>query len=174
MRAIGERRFYGSTRVQGAEDVHRFDSGSREFGRDIVRNAGEAEHLNVQRFTVCADCFESRAREILQSQYECPARDRVFHDVRVDRELVPDGGADEIGTVRVEPLLHQQIDLAQVDEAEVKREFFGLRHALPCLRLNRYHLYTIPIPVIYNPLGWYSASAELKGQAADWPSMTFL
>src|ERR671919_1841202 len=41
-------------------------------------------------------------------------------------ELVADGGADEVGAVRVEPLLHHQVDVAEVDVAEVDRDLFAL------------------------------------------------
>jgi hypothetical protein len=41
-------------------------------------------------------------------------------------ELVSDGRPDEIGPVRIEPLLHHQIDLTEVDIAEVDRDFLGV------------------------------------------------
>ena len=41
-------------------------------------------------------------------------------------ELPPDRGADEVGAVGVEPLVDQQIDLAQVDQPDVDGDFLAL------------------------------------------------
>src|SRR5512145_1252890 len=49
------------------------------------------------------------------------------------KKLISDRGADEIGAVRVKPVLDQQIDLAKVDEPQVDRNLLRLgrlRHPL--------------------------------------------
>jgi hypothetical protein len=44
----------------------------------------------------------------------------------VSFELIADGGSNEIGAVRVEPFLHHQIHVTEVDKTEVDRDFFGV------------------------------------------------
>ena len=46
------------------------------------------------------------------------ARSRLLGRIGVPVELVADRGADEIGAVRVEPLLNQ-VDMAEIDVTEV-------------------------------------------------------
>jgi hypothetical protein len=41
-------------------------------------------------------------------------------------ELVTDCRSNEIGTVRVEPFLHHQIDVTEVDVTKIDRNFFGV------------------------------------------------
>jgi hypothetical protein len=41
-------------------------------------------------------------------------------------QLVADGCADQIATIGIKPLLHQQVDLAQIDGAEVDGDLFRL------------------------------------------------
>jgi hypothetical protein len=42
-------------------------------------------------------------------------------------ELVADGRPDEIRAVRIEPFLHHQIDVTEVDIAKVDRDLLGIR-----------------------------------------------
>ena len=47
-------------------------------------------------------------------------------DGRARGELGADRGTNEVGAVGVEAFLHQQIDLPQVDEAQIDRDLLGL------------------------------------------------
>src|SRR6185369_3912363 len=47
------------------------------------------------------------------------ARYRLPHCVAVGGELVAHGGADQVGAVGIEAFLHQQVDLAEIDAAQV-------------------------------------------------------
>src|SRR5438874_13598201 len=58
-------------------------------------------------------------------------------------ELVADGGADEVGAVGVEALLDEQVDLAEIDRAEVDGDLLRLTWS--------YHLY-----------GWYADGARMS------------
>src|SRR5215212_4042641 len=42
-------------------------------------------------------------------------------------ELVTDGRSDEVGAVRVEPVLHHQIDMAEINVAEIDRDLLTIR-----------------------------------------------
>src|ERR1700730_4683603 len=45
--------------------------------------------------------------------------DRLLDCIRVIGELVADRGPDEVGTIGVESFVHQQIDMAKIDESDV-------------------------------------------------------
>src|SRR5579871_945128 len=62
-----------------------------------------------------------------QAEVQAVAGGRLLEDIRMTFELVADGRAYEIGPVRVEPLLDHQVDLAEVDKAEVDRDLLGIR-----------------------------------------------
>jgi hypothetical protein len=66
-------------------------------------------------------------------------------------ELVADRRPDEIGTVRVEPFLNHQIDVAKVDIAKIDRDFFCFR------RLGSKFPYVIHHhpPSINHLIGWH-------------------
>src|SRR6185437_4530263 len=63
-----------------------------------------------------------------------------------------DGRPDEIGPVGIEPFLHHQIDLTEVDIAEVNRDLLGVGGLGPQLadvvRHNGRHPF-------FHPLGWF-------------------
>src|SRR5688500_16430190 len=62
---------------------------------------------------------------MLQPEHEGAASDRSPYLVGVGGELSADRGADEVGAVGIEALLHQQIDLPEVDHPKVDRQLFG-------------------------------------------------
>lgn len=63
-------------------------------------------------------------------------------------ELVPDCRSDEIRSVRVEPLLHHQLDVTEVDVAKVERDFLGIRPFGAQFCYVSGHLKTIYFPSI--------------------------
>jgi hypothetical protein len=42
-------------------------------------------------------------------------------------ELIPDCSADEVGAIRVEPFLNQQVDVTEIDVTEVYRDLLVVR-----------------------------------------------
>ena len=52
--------------------------------------------------------------------------DRLLDGIRVSGELVADRRPDEVGAIGVEALMHQQIDMAKVDESDVDCDFLSL------------------------------------------------
>src|SRR4051794_3379989 len=48
-------------------------------------------------------------------------------------DLVADGGADEVGAVGAEALLHQKVDMAEIDVAEVDRDLLGVATLPPII-----------------------------------------
>ena len=73
----------------------------------------------ARRFEICA-CITA------QAEIELAPRHRLPHHVVVALELVADGGANEIAAVGVEPLLHHEVDLSEIDEAEVDGQLFAV------------------------------------------------
>src|SRR5215211_3103637 len=61
-----------------------------------------------------------------QAQFDALSRDGLLGCLRMPLDLVADGGADEVGAIGVEPLLHQKIDVAQIDVTEVDRDLLGV------------------------------------------------
>ena len=86
----------------------------------------QAEHVDVQQLAGALRRFEILAAVIPQPQIQRLSDRRLLDDVRVPFELVADGRPDEIGTVGVEPFLHHQIDVAEVDITKIDRDLFGV------------------------------------------------
>ena len=53
-------------------------------------------------------------------------RDGLADDIGVAIDLIADGGSNEVGAIRVEAFLDQEVDMAEIDKAEVDRDFFGV------------------------------------------------
>src|SRR5947209_8761249 len=107
--------------MQSPQHDHRGDGGACELGRDIGSNAGKAQHLDMQHLA-------SRTRRV-----EVFAHRGLLDHVGVALELVADGGPDEIGPVRVETILDHQIDVPEIDIAEIDGDLLavgGLRSEL--------------------------------------------
>src|SRR5215208_3396628 len=51
----------------------------------------------------------------------------MLHCVGMTIELVTDGRSDEVGAVRVETVLHHQIDMAEINVAEIDRDLLAIR-----------------------------------------------
>ncbi len=147
MGAVGERGLHRRAGLQRAEHGHGGDGGAGEVGRDVGRDGGEAEHPDVERLSGRARRFEFVAAVVAQAEVEAPARHGVPGGIGVPLDLVADGGADKVGAVRVEAVLHQQIYVAEVHVAEVDRDLFGLA-AGPgpqCVHIAG-HCFTILLP----------------------------
>ena len=74
-------------------------------------------------------------------------------DVRVAAfELIPDRRPDEIRPVRIEPLLHHEIDVTEVDIAKVDRDLLGVGG--PGSQLA--HIISHESTHFNHPMGWYA------------------
>ena len=70
--------------------------------------------------------FEILAAVIAQPEVQALPDRGLLDDVRVAFELVADSRPDEIGPVRIEPFLHHEIDVTEVDIAKVDRDLLGV------------------------------------------------
>src|SRR5579883_60034 len=133
-RSVGERRLDGRAGVQRAQHLDRRNGVARELRGHVRRDAGEAEHMDAELLPGVARRLEVRTAVVPQAEIEALSRRGALDHVAVALELVADRGANEIGPVGIEALAHQQIDLAEVDVADVDRDLLavaGLRPQLP-------------------------------------------
>ena len=77
-------------------------------------------------------------------------------------ELIANGGSDKVRAIRIEPFLYQEIDLSEIDRAEIDGDLFGvwesfeLRHIVDgtyCELIGRSHC-TIRRGSKHQPSGW--------------------
>jgi hypothetical protein len=112
--------------MEGSEHGNRGNGGAGEIGRDILRDAGKAEDVDVQHFAGPPRRFEIRASAGSQTEVQAFAGRGLLDDVGVTLELIANRRSDEIGAVRIKSVPHHQIDVAQVDIAEIDRDFLGV------------------------------------------------
>lgn len=117
----------GGARTQRAQDLKRGDSAASQFGRDVLGDAGEAEHDDVQALAPSHRLFQVGPGVMAQSEIQVPARHRFFQSVVVAGELIANSGPDEVGAVRIKPFFDQEIDVAEIDKAEIDRDFLAVR-----------------------------------------------
>src|SRR3954467_11893655 len=61
-----------------------------------------------------------------RAQFDALSGDGLLGCLRMPLDLVADGGADEVGAIGVEALLHQKVDMAEIDVAEIDRDLLGV------------------------------------------------
>src|SRR5688572_25188998 len=131
--AIGQRGLHFGAGAQGAE--HR-DGGNclpGELRSHVVVDHRETQHVDLQLLSGRHHVLEILAGVALQAEHHLAARNAFLQDLAMRKKLISDRGADEVGSVRVKPVLDQEIDLPEVDEPQVDRDLLrlsALRH--PC------------------------------------------
>src|SRR6478735_240890 len=117
--SIGKSGLDRGSGMQGSEHRNRGNGGEGEISRDILRDAGKAEDVDVKHLAGLPRRFEIRAGVVPQTKVEPFAGRRLLNHVGVTFELIADRRSDEIGAIRVESVLHHQVDMPQVDIAEI-------------------------------------------------------
>ncbi|MET4155681.1 hypothetical protein ABIC05_008045 [Bradyrhizobium sp. RT7a] len=146
-RSVGESGLDRGGGMEGSEHGNRADSCAGEFGRDVLRDAGKAKHIDVQHLAGSLRRFEIRARVIPEAEIQAFAGGRLLDHVGVTLELIADRRPDEIRAIRIEPVIHHQIDVAQVDEAEIDGDLFGFRRLRPQFLNIRRHSFRHPLTI---------------------------
>src|SRR6187551_2961501 len=86
--------------------------------------------------------------------------DRFPHLLAMGRKLVADRRANEVGWVGIKALLHQQIDMAEVDVTEVKCDFFRFaRFVAKAMNLSGHGILHLS--------GWYMDVQRMVSRGAD-------
>ena len=140
--------------MQGAKDVKGGDRLPRQLRRDIVGDAGETENLDVQYFASRLHGLEVLAAVVAQAQVELVSFHRFPDGIVVPIKLVSDGRPDEVGPVGVEALLDEEIDMAEVDIAEVDRDLLAVR-ALGRSSCTLFAIFAILSPSVWMVYGWW-------------------
>ena len=132
----------------------------------IVAKASSGETssaiLAKPKTLICSRCPAARTASKSWRVYCCSPSTSVLRadslpdGLGMGGQLVADGGTDEVGAIRVETLLHQQINLPQINGAQVHRD-------LLCLACHD-RLLTIHLPSIYHPIGWYNSKGRAHSQ----------
>src|SRR5262245_35696559 len=108
--AARERRLHYVARLQRAEYSDRLDRGAGELGRDIVRDAGQAKHPDVQLLTGLVKRLEVGAAIFAYPKFKRLPHDGLADGLGVNAELVAHRGPDEIAAIRIEPLADEEVD----------------------------------------------------------------
>ena len=117
--------------MKGAQNNDGLDGRAGQLGRDIRRNPRQADHLDLQHLPRSQRTLEVGTTEVLQAQHKGAAGDGPLDLVGVNGQLIADRGSDQVGAVRIEPLLHQEIDLPEIDDTEIDRQFLGFADPRP-------------------------------------------
>ena len=112
--------------MQGSKHGNRGNGGAGEIGRDVLRDGGKAEDVDVQHLAGALRRFEILAGVVPQTEVKAFAGRGLPDDVGVAFELVADRRPDEIRPVRVKPFLHHEIDVTEVDITKVDRDLLGV------------------------------------------------
>lgn len=139
--------------MKGTEHRNRGDCGAGQLGRDVLIDGRQAENVDVQHLPGASRSFEVDAGIITKPQVQAFAGRRLLDDVCVPLELVADCGPNEIGAVRVEPFLHHEIDLAEVDITKVDCDLLRIRGSWSQFAYIVGHRYT-HLPSTRMVLGW--------------------
>src|ERR1700752_12057 len=98
-RSVGERVLDRGARVQSAQHDDRGDGVASELRRDVRRDGGKAQNVNVQLFSGVTCRLEMFAAVVPQSEIQARSRDGPLDHLGVAVELVADRGANEIRAV---------------------------------------------------------------------------
>src|SRR3954467_6195149 len=124
--AVAQGRLYGGAGVEGTEHLDRGDRGAGQLGRDVLGDTGQPQHPNIERLPGGLRGFQIVPAVVAQAEFDALASNGLLGCVRMPLDLVANGGADEVGAIGVEPLLHQEIDMPEIDITEVDRDLLGI------------------------------------------------
>src|SRR6266480_7192634 len=147
--------------MKGAEDVDGFNRRERQGGRDIRCNPGQPQDLYAESLAGFLHRLEIGAGELLKSQHQRLAAYGLSDRFSMRREMISNRGANEIRAVGIETFLDEKIDLAEIYEAKIDRNFLGVQRSCR----GRCHLSRslgIHMEVYYHPYGWLHPAQPLS------------
>jgi hypothetical protein len=119
-----------------------------QLRRDIISDTGETKNLDVQHFAGRLHGFKVLTAVMAQAQVKLAAVDRFPDGIVVPIELVANGRPDEVGPVGVKALLDQEINMAEIDIAEVNRDLLAVSGLWPKF------VQVVRHPIIPSPSAW--------------------
>ena len=138
----------------GPEHRQGADGLQREFRRDVRGDADQADDLDVKHFAGGPRRLKFDHPELEQADLERVPVDRARYLLRLAVQLVADRRPDEVGPVREEAFLDQQIDPSKIDIAKVDRNLLAVGNAPPQLHhFFRHRLFSIRVDGIWKAYG---------------------
>src|ERR1700751_996431 len=119
--------------------------------------------MDFQHFSGSTRRFEIFATVVTQTKIQPLADCGGFDDVGVPFELIANCGSNEIGPVRVETLLHHEVDLTEVNVTEIDRDLLAVGSFWAELMHNRSHVHRPN--AIYMDGTWMVATHCARGQS---------
>src|SRR5919202_518489 len=105
------------------------DGGRGQVRGNVLGDARQAQHVDLEPVPGCPHRLEVLARVVLHAERQGLAGDRGTDRLGMLGELVANGRADEVGAVGVEALLDEQVDLPEIDRAEIDGDLLRLTRA---------------------------------------------
>ena len=112
--------------MKGAKYGDGFDRRQRQCSRNIGCNPGQSQDLYTQSLAGFLHRLEIGAGELLKSQYQGLAAHGLPDHFSMRRKMIPNRGANEVRAVGIEAFLDEKVDLAEIYETEVDRNFLGV------------------------------------------------
>ena len=123
------------------------DGFPRQLGRNICCDHRQPEHLDVKRLAGRLQGLQVLPAVLTQAEVELVPSNGLLDGVAVAIELIADRCSDEVGAVGIKTLLHQEVDVAEIDIAEVDRDLLAVTppfgRSSCTLPVISYHPYTI-------------------------------
>ena len=155
----GSRRQRGLHRLwrpKRSENLDSINRRQREFGRDVLGDGGQAENAQLHHGPRCSELLEVATAVVLAAERQLAPGHGSVHRARPTLKLAPDRRAYEIRPIREEALVHEEIDLTQIDQPDVDRDLLALitisLASRDCPAV--FHLLTILPPSTRMVLGW--------------------
>ena len=101
--------------------------------------------------------FEIGASIASQTEFELMTGDRALYRIAVPVEQAANGRPDKVGSIGIEPLLHEQVDVTEIHISELNRDLLALAQSgseFAYIAGSLHH--SIPRPSVYHPGRWYS------------------
>src|SRR5665647_1799848 len=157
-----QRGLHGGAGLECPEYPNGSDGFTRQLRRYIRCDDGETEHLDVKSLALCPDSLEIGAAVAPQTEIELLTGSGLLDLVAMPVELIANGRPDEVRARGVKSLLHEQVDVAQIDEPEIDRNLLGLGLLWPqLLNISRHE------PSLYHPQGWIWEAKRLFQELND-------
>ncbi len=144
---VGQSGLDRRTGMQGAHHDDGVDGDQGQLRGHVIGDAGQAQDLDMQFLAGRPDRLQVLPAVMTQAQLQGAADHGLVDHLGMGAQLIADRRANEVGAVGIEALLHQQIDLSQIDEAQVDGDLLGFTG----LGTNRVYAHEHPHRIYLEP-----------------------
>ncbi len=118
--------------MKGAEDGDGFNRRQRQRSGNIGCDPGQPQDLYTQSLAGFLHRLKIGAAELLKPQHQRLAAHRLSHDFGMRPKMIPNRGTNAVRAVGIEAFLDEKVDLAEIYEAKIDRNFLGVRRFCYC------------------------------------------